>query len=142
MTREIEMLMPYELNSDEIEYYHQAVATDELCGGQDLVSNLILNGLMELWVYNDDGTILVCVTRVSEYPSGYRELLVQMMAGSNVTATMSHSHVQKTLMEYAIKQRCLRMTAYVRPSMWEHFKDVTNYREEYVVIALYPEDTV
>ena len=142
------MSMPYELDAEEIDFYHKAVATDEHSGGVDIVSKLILQGAMELWVYNDiksyreGGTILVCITRVVTHPDGYSELLIAMMAGTNVTASMSHEEIHRELMLYAINNGCARLTAYVKPHIWEHFMGKTPYVNEYTQISLYPEDVV
>jgi len=135
------MIMPHELDVDEVGFYLDAIKTDEHSGGLDMVSSMILDGLMELWVWNEDDTILVCVTRIVSYPDGYRELLVQMMAGTNVTATMSHKEIHSSLMSYALRNGCMRMSAFMRPQIWSALKDrLTGYQEEYVQISLYPED--
>lgn len=133
-------LLPIDLDAEEIGYYYDAVATDIHSGGVEVVSSLILDGAMDLWCYNYDDTILVCITRFIDYPDGYREMLVAMMAGTNVTDTMSHEKIHSELMAYAVRERCGRMIAYMRPEIWEHMKPrLIGYVEEYVQISLAPE---
>jgi hypothetical protein len=132
--------MPHDLDHDEIGYYYAAVDTDEHSGGVEVVSRLINDGLMELWVWNDGETILVTITRIVDYPDGYRELLVAMMAGTNVTATMTHEEVQGALMNYAQRHMCSRMVAYMKPEIWGALKDRLGYHHEYEVVSLYPDD--
>jgi hypothetical protein len=136
------MAMPYELSSVEIGYFYDAVATDPHSGGVDVVSELINSDAMELWVYNEDETILVTITRVETYPDGYRELLVQMMAGTNVTSTGAHRECERVMMKYAIKNGCQRMVAYIKPEIWDAFEEEAGYKLEYVVVSLAPEDIV
>lgn len=134
------MCMPYELSSVEIGYFHDAIATDPHSGGLDVVSNLVMTGAMELWVFNEDETILVTITRVVTYPDGYRELLVQMMAGTAVTSTDAHLECERVMMRYALKQGAQRMVAYMRPDIWNHMKGPLGerYVQEYVVLSLAP----
>jgi hypothetical protein len=133
----------YELGADEIGHYIAAVATDEHSGGEEFVSRLILEGTMELWVYNHEGTILVATTRIVDYPDGYRELMVQGMSGTKVTSTLSHKVIHRDMMEFAVREGCFRMVAFVKPEIWEHFSGqlkTEGYREDYVVISLGPDD--
>jgi hypothetical protein len=134
------MAMPYELSSVEIGYFHDAVETDKHSGGVGIVSDLIMQGAMELWIFNEDETILCTITRVVTYPDGYRELLVQMMAGSNVTSTEAHTECSRVMMRYALKQGCHRMSAYMEPHIWEAMQPhLPGYVAEYVVLTLEPE---
>jgi len=130
------MLMPHELDAEEIGYYYDAIETDEHSGGPEVVSRLILDGLMELWVYNQDNVINVIITRIITHPDGYRELFIAMMAGSDVTSTHSHVVIHDQLLEYAKKQGASRLSACVKPEIWNHFKDITGYNDEYIMITL------
>ncbi len=137
-------IMPYELDETEVEYYHKAIATDDHSGGVDMVSELILCGTMDLWVWSQPAapneSINIIITRFVTYPDGYRELFVAMMAGTNVTDTLAHTEIHSILMSYALRKGCSRISAFVKPDMWSNFKDIVPYREEFVQIALYPED--
>jgi len=133
-------LLPKDLDPDEAEYYYKAVDTDDHCGGIGTTSNRIYKGEMDLWVYNVEDTILVCTTKMASHDDGYKEMIVCMMAGTNVTDTRAHESIHKSMMEYAVENGCERMIAFVRPEMWEHFRDRTNYKEEYIQLALYPEE--
>jgi hypothetical protein len=133
--------MPYELGADEIGHYHAAVKTDPHCGGEVMVSQMILEGAMELWVYNHEDTILVAFTRIMDYPDGWRELLVQGMAGTGVTSTQAHKVIHRDMMRFALREGCFRMVAMVKPEIWANFSEklvAEGYREEYVVISLDP----
>ena len=130
---------PVDLDNDEIEHYYKAVATDEHSGGPEIVSRLIYDDLMHLWVCNEKDTILVCVTRFVDYPDGYRELLVAMMSGTNVTDTLAHEDIHGHLMKFAVRNACAQMTAYMKPHIWEKMRHrLPGYEEEYVVISLSP----
>lgn len=137
-------VMPFELSNVEIGYFYDAVATDAHSGGVDMVSSLIMSEAMELWIYNEDETILCTVTRLITYPDGFRELLVQMMAGTNVTSTDVHLECERVMMQYAIRHGCSRMVAYMRPNIWEHMKGPLGkrYVPEYVILSLAPDAIV
>jgi len=152
----LERLMPYELAPPEVTLYHEAVATDDHGGGVEFVSQCVMAGTMELWVYNEMedtrieeplAPILVVVTRIVDFPDGHRDLLIQMMAGRNITATDSHTIIHEHLINYAKQQGALRLSAMVKPEIFDHFEEVLNgvYKKEFVVITLpcYPplEDT-
>ena len=136
--------MPWELDADEVGYFYRAVLTDEHSGGVEVVSSLIASEAMELWTYNHEGTILVAVTRLVTYPDGYRELFVQMMAGTKVTSTDAHLECEKAMMKYALRQGCQRMVAGMRPEIYEGMAKHLGprYRPEYVVLSLAPEDVL
>lgn len=126
---------PQDLDGPTFTWYAKAVDTDEHGGGMEVVSNLIRNGVMDLWIYNEEDTILVVVTRFVDYPDGFREMLIQMMAGTNVTDTLAHESIQDDLLEHAVRHGGSRLVAYVKPEIWVHFRDKTNYVEEFVVVS-------
>jgi hypothetical protein len=149
--KELERVLPHELTANEIGHYHKAVATDEHLGGVEVASDLVYKGIMELWAYSDvkdedfgDASILVILTRVCHQPDGYSELLVQCMSGVKVTSTGVKELAEVKLMEFAKKQGCARMIAYVKKDIWQVLADRLDdrYQEEYVLISLSPEDVL
>jgi hypothetical protein len=134
------IIQPYELGADEIEYFYKAVDTDPHSGGVDIVSKLIMDDIMQLWLYHREDTVLIAITRIMTNPDGYRELLIAMMAGSNVTSTNAHQAIDAAMMRYAVRKGCARMIAMVKPEIWANFGELTGYHEEYMQISLYPED--
>jgi hypothetical protein len=133
--------MPHDLDEDEIDHYYKAIETDEHSGGSEFVSKAIHAGIMDLWVYNDKHSVLVAITRFIDHPDGFREMLVAMMSGENITDTSSHSEIYSGMMKYAVLNGCQRMVAYMKPEVWENMEErLPQYTQEYVVLGLYPED--
>lgn len=136
------MAMPYELDADEIGYFYAAVATDPHSGGEEVVARDVLNGKAQLWIYHDRDTILCTITRAAFSPDGYGEMLVHMMAGTNVTSTLAHHECERAIMEYALRIGCSKMIAYVKPEIWKHFDKTTGYVVDYVAISLSPDAVI
>ena len=132
---------PYELDANELEHYLKAIATDEHFGTNEQVSQMVLNGAVELWVYNHDETILVALTRIIDYPDGWRELLVQGMSGANVTGTAAHEVIHADMMRYALQEGCFQMVAAMKPEIWGKMGPLLpGYEVTHVLIRLTPQN--
>jgi hypothetical protein len=130
---------PYELSADELDHYLLAIKTDPHFGTAEQVSQMVLEGAVELWVYNDGHCILVALTRIMDYPDGWRELLVQGMSGTNVTGTAAHEIIHADMMRFALQEGCFQMVAAIRTDIWEKLGPlVPGYEATHVLIRLTP----
>jgi hypothetical protein len=136
--------MPYELSPEEYPYYLKAIASDDHSGGSDTVSEMVLDGDLQLWLWNkvhedeDETTILVFITQVIVSMDDSKELLVSMMGGTNVTRFASYLDIHQTIMDYGVSVGCHKMIAYLKPIIWDTFTMLHDvYDIEYVKIAMY-----
>lgn len=141
---EIKHMLVHELDAEELRYFYKAVETDEHAGGTELVAGFIRDEIMDLWVYRNSQTLLVTVTRYVYYPDGFKEMLVAMMAGRGVTGIEAHRDIHGQLMEVAVENYCDRMVAYMKPEIYGalHKAMGPEYKPEFVVVGLYPEDVL
>ncbi|MBF86086.1 MAG: hypothetical protein CL489_16660 [Acidobacteria bacterium] len=139
-SEQLRMELPYNLAPDEVEYFVQAVKTDEHSGGVDKVVESIQSGKKQLWVWRDGESIGVWITGFSYQPDGESEMVLLMLAGTNliqIFLTVEHLMVDK-----AREAGCKRLVAFVKPLILEKLKDAfvergveVDFDETYVVIS-------
>ena len=139
-SEQLRMELPYNLAPDEVEYFVQAVKTDEHSGGVDDVVESIQAGQNQLWVWRDGDSIGVWITGFSYRPDGESEMVLLMLAGTNLTQiflTVEHLMVDK-----AREAGCNRLVAFVKPLILDKLKGAfvehgveSDFDETYVVIS-------
>ena len=133
-------VLPHQLDAELIEYFHGAIATDEHCGGVDLVSNGIYDNHLELWTWITNKSKMVIITEVKHYPDGYKELLICMLSGDGGVEDWdlcTNAYAGKI----CIDRDCGRVVAFVKADLWEIFKKAgvgEGVEEIYMVIGKEP----
>jgi len=134
-------MMPFELDAELIAYYDEAIATDDDCGGVDLVSEGIYKGHLDLWCWRTDKSTMIIITQVKHYPNGAKDLLVLMLAGDGGIEDWNDC-TKEFANEICYHFGCRQVIAFVKAKLWEIFKDAgagENVDELYMVIGRKPE---
>lgn len=139
-SEQLRMELPYNLSPDEVEYFVQAVKTDEHSGGVDDVVESIQSGKKQLWVWRDGESVAVWLTELSFRPDGECEMVLSMLAGTNmVDVFLAAEHL---MVDKAKEAGCKRLVAFVKPLILEKLKDAcvergveVDFDETYVVIS-------
>lgn len=118
----LKRIMPHELGTEDIDYYYQALATDEHSGGVDLVSKAIYDEHLQLWRWKTNACLMVVVTQILHKPDGFSELLISMLAGTG--GIHDWDEITTAFAEDPCREfYCDRVIAYVKADSWEIFKN-------------------
>ena len=111
--------MAFELDEEELEFLHEAVKTDDHSGTFADVAHDIFQGLLTLWVWRKEEAVVVVISSVSVHRDGYREFVINMLAGSGVINFQSE--VSESLAKEASHLGCNRMVAFLKPGLAAKF---------------------
>ena len=128
--------MPWDLNAEETDLLYKAADTDDHSGGVNQVTCDVIEGLLELWVWETDEGICLIITQVGTYRDGEKELCVAMFAG--------HRPLGRSLVDdlsfVAKEMGCSSVVAYIKPELAEKFGvyeegSFLNDKQMYVVVG-------
>ena len=128
--------MPWDLNPEETDLLHKAVDTDDHSGGVNQVTCDIIEGALDLWVWETNSGLCLIVTQVGTYRDGEKELCVAMFAGHRPLGR----DLVKELSSVAGESDCSSVVAYIKPHLAEKFGvyeegSFLNDKQMYVVVG-------
>lgn len=123
-------VLPYQLDETGLNYLHKAVQTDDHSGTEDEVIAAIYDDRYRLFQWETETENLILITSISTQRDGYREFVVNMIAGHG--AQSGQHEILEAVRKQAAEYNCNRVIAFVKPHIAEIFgvasfkKDTTN----------------
>ncbi len=126
----LKKVLPYQLDETGLSYLYRAIKTDDHAGTEDEVVAGIYDDNYQLWQWETETENLILVTTISVHRDGYREFVVNMIAGHG--AHSGQHEILEAVRKKAAECNCNRVIAFVKPHIAEIFgvasfeKDTTN----------------
>ena len=123
-------VLPYQLDETGLSYLQKAIKTDDHSGTEDQVIAGIYDDNYRLFQWETETENLILITSISVQRDGYREFVVNMIAGHG--AHSGQHEILEAVRKQAAEYDCNRVIAFVKPHIAEIFgvasfeKDTTN----------------
>ena len=112
-------VLPYQLDETGLNYLYEAVQTDDHSGTEDQVIAGIYDDNYQCWQWKTESANIIFITTISIQRDGYREFVINMMAGSG--AVEGQDEIMDAVVERAAEYGCNRVIAFVKPHIAEIF---------------------